>query len=236
MLTLKRLLVNFNPTLPIIVACDTSPYGVWAVLCHKMAEQNYSQLYREALAIIFMVQQPVQRLLGHDQANPTLAHARLQKWMDYKIKYRPGSLLANADALSRLPENTVNDILSFTSIPNLPLTISEFPEAQHQVIELTRHGWVNQMPDPTSKPYFHRRYELTLQQECVIWGNKIIIRLQEQVKHILHDQYPGIVRTKVLPYSKVFWPQIDGNSPSKMQSCDACQCTQNLRKEVPTMT
>ena len=68
----SQLLVHFDSKLPLILACDASPYGVGAVLSHRLkdgsekpvafasrtlakAEQNYSQLDKEALAVIFGV-------------------------------------------------------------------------------------------------------------------------------------------------------------------------------------
>jgi len=66
-----RVLTPFDPTLPVQLACDASPYGVAGILSHIIngeerpiafasraltpAEQNYSQLDREALAIVFSV-------------------------------------------------------------------------------------------------------------------------------------------------------------------------------------
>ena len=67
-----KVLVHYNPQLPLTVACDASPRGKGAVLSHTYpdgserpiayasrklasAEKNYAQLNKEALAVIFGV-------------------------------------------------------------------------------------------------------------------------------------------------------------------------------------
>ncbi|KAK3087172.1 hypothetical protein FSP39_002564 [Pinctada imbricata] len=81
MLQSDKLLVHFEPNKEIILACDASPYGVGAVLSHKMkngeekpiayasktltsAEKNYSQIEKESLAIIFGVKKFHQYIFG----------------------------------------------------------------------------------------------------------------------------------------------------------------------------
>ncbi len=68
----QSLLVHFDGNKPLLLACDASPYGVGAVLSHlepdgserpiafasrtlAAAEQKYSQLDKEALAIVYGV-------------------------------------------------------------------------------------------------------------------------------------------------------------------------------------
>ena len=139
----NSLLIHFDDSKPIILACDASPYGIGAVLSHKMsdgserpisfasrsltpAEKRYSQLDKEALAIVFGVKKyhsyiygrkfvicsdhkPLSYLFNETKPVPVMASARLQRWAltlstyQYSIKYKPGHELANADALSRLP-------------------------------------------------------------------------------------------------------------------------------------
>lgn len=119
----------YDPNKEIVIAADASPYGLGCVLSHTVqsvekpvlfgssslspAEKNYSQLHREALAIIFAVKKFEKYLFGkeftiqtdhqslreifHPNKNtPAVAAARLQRWaiylsmFRYKIVYRPG--------------------------------------------------------------------------------------------------------------------------------------------------
>ncbi|GBN88010.1 Retrovirus-related Pol polyprotein from transposon 412 [Araneus ventricosus] len=75
-----RVLVPFDPELPVTLTTDASPVGIAAVLSHIVdnvekpvafasrslteAERNYSQLDREALAIIFGVSHFINYIYG----------------------------------------------------------------------------------------------------------------------------------------------------------------------------
>ena len=66
----KPILIHYDPSLPLKLACDASHYGVGAIIAHVLpngeekpiaygsctlskTEQNYAQVEKEALAIIF---------------------------------------------------------------------------------------------------------------------------------------------------------------------------------------
>ena len=90
------------------------------------SEQNYSQIEKEALSIVFGIKKfhlylyghtfslltdhkPLTTIFGPKRGIPTMAAARMQRWAlllaaySYTIKYRPTQAHGNADALSRLP-------------------------------------------------------------------------------------------------------------------------------------
>ena len=77
----KKLLVHYYPGKFLILACDTSPYGLGAVLSHQMqdgrekpvtfasstlpkAERNYSQIEKQTLAVVYAVKIFHQYLFG----------------------------------------------------------------------------------------------------------------------------------------------------------------------------
>lgn len=136
-------LTHFDPGRELFLECDASPYGVGAALLHRIegqyqplgfrsrtltaAEKNYSQIEREALALVYGVtrfrdyllgrqftlvtdHQPLLGLLRADRQTPVMAAARIQRWAiilgayRYRLQHKPGKFMCNADALSRLPQ------------------------------------------------------------------------------------------------------------------------------------
>lgn len=136
-------LVHYNPELPLVLAVDSSSYGIGSVLSHRfpngderpicfasrtlnVAERSYSQIDKEALAIIngvikhhqylygrhFIIKtdhKPLTFIFGPKFGLPQTAASRLQRYAtrlasyDFEIEFVKSRENGNVDALSRLP-------------------------------------------------------------------------------------------------------------------------------------
>ncbi|XP_026552722.1 uncharacterized protein K02A2.6-like, partial [Pseudonaja textilis] len=58
-----------------------------------------------------------------------------------------------------------------------------------------------------------------------LWGDRVVIpeKLQKKVLSMLHEGHPGIVRTKALARSHVWWPGMDKEIEAWVASCKQCQ-------------
>ena len=75
------------------------------------------------------------------------------------------------------------------------------------------------------KPYYVRRSELSVQDDCVIWGSRVIVppKLCKNILHELRQAHPLIVRMKTLARSYFWWPLIDTDIESVVKECSMCQ-------------
>lgn len=81
-----------------------------------------------------------------------------------------------------------------------------------QVTKYIMLGWPHRknIPDGLRK-YETRKDELIIEENCLMWGYRVIIpeKLQEKVLSELHATHAGIVRMKSIARSFFWWPKID---------------------------
>lgn len=167
--TSDKVLVHFNPKLPLVLATDASSYGVGAVLSHRYpdgsecviqfasqtlspTQQKYSQIDKEAYAIIYGVKKffqflygskftlvtdhrPLVQILSPTKSLSIYAAMRMQHYaiflqgFNYVIQYKKSEDHANADCLSRLPidyQNSNSDVIDAFQIDTECLHSSYF--------------------------------------------------------------------------------------------------------------
>ena len=198
----------------------------------------YLHLYGRHFTILTN-HKPLERIFRPNTAIPSLAAMRLQRWaiilaaFNYSIKFVPSKQNAVADALSRLPLSSTADEeravfkVEERLVECLPITHKEISHATRndlvlsRVLEFVKSGWPQHVEDLRLKPFFPRRYELSIEQDCLLWGIQVVIPTchQKVLLEELHVGHPGIVLMKELVRSYVWWPNVDSEIEQTVRNC-----------------
>ena len=196
---------------------------------------------------------PLTTILGPKQGIPPIAAARLQRWaiqlaaFRYDIEYKSTRDHCNADALSRLPlpdtgsgTPTGPSVYNINQITSLPVSSTDVERATKRhpllskVVRYTRVGWPDRVPD-SLQPFFRRRYELTTEGDCLLWGTRVVIptSLREAIRKELHQGHPGVSRMKSIARSYLWWPGLDGELEKLARTCLSCQAVKQSPAAAP---
>ena len=79
------------------------------------------------------------------------------------------------------------------------------------------------------KPYWNRRFELSLEDDCIMWGNRVVVpnKWQKNVLDELHQVHFGIARIKAIARGYVWWPELNKQIEEMTKSCTHCQKVKN---------
>jgi len=182
--------------------------------------------------------------------------ARIQRWAltlaayNYSIEYKPGTEHANADALSRLPLQVslpttplpAETVFAMERLISTPVSVVEIRTGTRrdpilsQAEKYVQHGWSNYNSEEAFKPYFSWKDELSVQDGCLLWGNRVVIPPKERARVVeeLHETHPGICRMKALAKSYVWWPKMDTDLEQKVRQCSPCQENRKSPPEAPS--
>lgn len=187
--------------------------------------------------------QPLVRILGKKKGIPIMAARRLQRYadflnaFDYEIEYVKSKENC-ADGLSRLPiPDEKGDKEEFTYLNYVEQ--ESYSCLDHKVIaretrknkllaQVTmyiKNGWpVRRMIGNDMKPFESRKEELHIEQECIMWGYRVVIpeRLQKIVLTELHASHAGIVKMKTTAQSFFWWPGMDKEIEELGKNCKEC--------------
>ena len=220
---------------------------------HWAVNKFYAYLYGRKFTLITDCQ-PLTAIFNPHKSIPVTAAARLQRYaiflsgFDYDIRYKSTKQNSNVDALSRLPVKSTADqdeddecsVYYTSQIDQLPVSSAEIARETRRdkllsrVYEHVATGWPPDacVENQALKPYFTRRNELSIHQGVIMWGCRVVvpIKLRSRVLQVLHTGHLGIVKTKGIARSYVFWPGIDSELEQMIKRCHGCQ----MQKKAPT--
>ena len=115
-------------------------------------------------------------------------------------------------------------------VNGLPITATRVASATRndkwlsRVAEFTRSRWPQGELDNELKLYHRIRDEITLEEDCLLRGVRVIIpeNYREEILTELHANHPGMVRMKALARLHVWWPNIDSDIENKVAKCESC--------------
>ncbi|XP_015269353.1 PREDICTED: uncharacterized protein K02A2.6-like [Gekko japonicus] len=233
LLTSDAVLMHSDEGKMLVLAADVSPYGIGAVLSHRMADgseapvayysrslsgaqKNYAQIDKEGLAII----------------------AAVKKFHDFVYGCRFLIVTDHKPLLGIFAPNHPTPNIISPRMLHWTLCLSAYEyDLEHRPGKAIGHadalsllnwvlrGWPSAVFEPEFKAYNMRKTELSISRGCILWGNRVVIppSLRRRVLESLHSGHPGIVHMKALVRGYVWWPGIDANIEERVQGCYTCQ-------------
>ena len=221
------------------------------------AETRYACIERELLAVVFGVQRfhtylfgrPFKVITDHKplvmiMSKPlTSAPPRLQRMLlklqgyNFTIEHQPGSTMALADTLSRLPSTrnrTEIDLDVRVSLVRFSTerisrirAATEDNAALRQLTNMIVKGWPETLQEvpPAIRSYWSVRDELSVEDGLILKGQRLLIPepLQEDILEQLHYGHQGVEKTRLRARDSVFWPGINKDIEQKTKRCPVCQ-------------
>lgn len=227
---------------------------------------SVTKLHQYLMGIDFVIEtdhKPLLTIFGHDKGLPLMAAARMQRWaiilsgFNFQMKYIKGHL-NSADSLSRMPQpapiettiSSANYVNYIRSDDYMQLNYQSIAKATRndpclsKVLDAVQLDNINNLTGDDFKAFRNKFHELSVESGCVLWGYRTIIPLKfrKQVLLDLHKSHLGIVKTKSLARSYIWWPGLDKDIEETIKCCTPCQLAQvnpekaNLIPWNPTTT
>ena len=196
---------------------------------------------------------PLVGLFGKGYATSKIAAGRITRWcvylnqFDYELVYKEGKKIAHADTLSRfpvseppmespLPSETVHLIKKLEDSPVTFHMIAEHTKKDKYLMEImhfTRTCWPENVSSDF-KPFKDRAVELSIQEGCLMWGQRVVIpqELRKNVIAILHEGHVGIAKMKALSRCFVYWPNLDKDIEEVSKTSEKCLVNSNSPPEI----
>ena len=210
---------------------------------------------------LYLFGQPFTILTDHRPLIPMFNNAkaklpaRIERWVlrlqqyDMQVSCRPGHDNP-ADFTSRHPaettrvsrgEKVAEEYINFVAAEAVPIALDLQVIKQHTMDDAQLQAVIQALQSnrwPKNLTAFLKiKHELavTADQSIVMRGTRIVLpqALQDQAVQIAHEGHLGIVKTKQLLRSKVWFPGIDKRVQQLMDHCIACQANTAKQERAP---
>lgn len=203
--------------------------------------------------LIYTDHKPLLGIFSPNKAIPQVLSPRMMRWAlklnsyDYELQYKCGSSIVGADALSRWPMETskedetsmeaISDVLLLAEKPSAVQYSSKDIAAQTASDEVMSkikywilHGWPDRVEDERLKIYWVKRKELSMTNDCIIWGSRVVIppSMRQHMLDGLHETHDGVVVSKAIARSYFWWPGLDHEIEHSVAKCERCQVHRNM--------
>ena len=197
---------------------------------------------------------PLQSLFDSKHSVSAQASGRIQCWAlklsmyDYDLECCSTYQHGNADALSSLPlpdpppsvPVPAEHVLLMEHLESSPITVTQIKNwtrkdpVLSQVLRCIKQRWPNTV-NPEMQPYWNKRTELSVINDCILGGNRVLIPEpgQQHVLRELHGGHPGVSRMKTLACMFVWWPHMGTEIKNIVQHCSQCQQVRSSPPAAP---
>ncbi len=219
--------------LSVVFACKKFKHYVYGK--HFIVESDHKPLEMISLKDLTAAPDRLKRMLLEVQG------------FDFTIRYKPGPQMHLADPLSRLKpipspeiEGMNVQVLHIKFGRNILDQIREYNNGNADMILLREtiiEGWPENFRDvPRAiKPYYSMRDELTIENDVILKGKRVLIppHMQEDIINRIHEGHMGIVKCKLRAKDSVYWIGINQQIEDKIHNCHQCQKYQRSQVKEP---
>ena len=93
------------------------------------------------------------------------------------------------------------------------------------VLTAVQHGsWSHLLAKPTLLLYHRRHHELSVIDNCLIWGRRVVIPqvFRQSLLEELHSNHLGITKMKAFTRNYLWWPHLDADLEGICRNCQEC--------------
>ena len=85
------------------------------------------------------------------------------------------------------------------------------------------------------KPYFQHRYELHIVDGVIFFQNRIMVPIGLKCQFLakLHESHLGVVKSKLLARTLIYWPNWNDDIECVCNECETCGENQHMPPNIP---